>query len=289
MLNSRDEITQFPVKKTLRSRDRLFDLSNPIIMGILNCTPDSFYAASRSTEANSILHLADNMVSDGAQVLDVGGYSTRPGGQPVECTEELSRIKEVIPLLRKNFPDILLSLDTFRSEVAEFGLNEGVDVINDVTGGQFDEHMWSVLERFKPIYILMHSNGCPFDFHAKSSSTLTSATLITYFSEKLDRLKSIGLHDVILDPGFGFSKSLTENYSLLRNLNDFRCLGFPILAGISRKSMIGKVLDSSSEHALNGTTVLNSFALLNGAGILRVHDVKEAAETIKLLNKILEM
>jgi dihydropteroate synthase len=258
-------------------------------MGILNCTPDSFYASSRSTDASAILRLADKMVSDGATMLDIGGYSTRPGSQQIDSTEELFRVKEFIPLLRNTFPDVLLSLDTFRPEVAEFGLKEGVDIINDVTGGQSDEQMWAVLETFKPIYILMHSNGNPYDFHAKSNSNLTSASLVNFFSEKLDRLKSIGLHDVIIDPGFGFSKSVTENYSLLKNISDLQCIGHPILVGVSRKSMIGKVLDCSSDDALNGTTVLNSFALLNGTQILRVHDVKEAVETIKLLNKILEM
>jgi dihydropteroate synthase len=285
MLNSRVEITHFPVKKTLRSGDRLIDISQPLIMGILNATPDSFYAKSRISQETAVLDCAEKMILSGATILDIGGYSTRPGAKELSSEEECKRTIPLVRSIKKAFPDVLLSLDTFRPEVAQQGLEEGVDIINDVTGGQYDENIWKVLEKYRPIYVVMHSNGKPFRFHDSLDNEILFSELISFFSQQIERLRSIGIHDILLDPGFGFSKSLKDNYHLLNELPSLRCLGHPILAGLSRKSMITKLLECTAEEALNGTTVLNTVALLQGASVLRVHDVRAAAEILTLLKQ----
>ena len=259
------------------------DLTSPKLMGILNITPDSFYDGGKYTDPESYLHRADKMISEGAAIIDIGGASSRPGAAEVSSAEEWNRLEPVLSDLRKNFPQICISIDTFHSEVAEKALNSGADMINDISGGTFDKKMPALIGENNTPYVIMHIKGRPGDMQKDPFYNNVVDDISEFFKRQIEVFTSNGADQLILDPGFGFGKTLEHNYSLLHSLNTFTSLGYPLLAGISRKSMINKVLDIKAEEALNGTTVLNTIALLNGAKILRVHDVKEAMESIRLV------
>lgn len=277
------EDSYFRSKNSIRLGKNLFSLEHPAIMGILNCTPDSFYEESRNKSVISILKNAEKQISDGATILDIGGYSSRPNADHVSVEEEIERTKEAIISIRNEFPEIAISIDTFRSEVARIALESGANIINDISGGEIEPAIWNVAAHYQCPYILMHMRGTPKNMQEQTDYKHLFKDISSYFSLKINQLKEIGLHDVILDPGFGFSKTLEQNYELVNHLSDFHFLERPILVGFSRKSMIYRLLTCSPEEALNGTTILNTKAILQGAKILRVHDVKEAAEILKLL------
>ena len=272
----------FSVKSTLNLRGNLVSLDTPKVMGILNVTPDSFYEGSRTTSLADIIVKAGQMLKEGAFILDIGGYSTRPGADAISIETELERVLPAIEAIHKTFPDAYISIDTFRSVVAKAAVSAGASLVNDVSGGNLDDQMFKTVASLKVPYILMHMRGTP-----ETMKTLTDYyhllnDITAELSIKCSTLKYLGVADIIIDPGFGFTKTIEQNYDILRNLGYFKRLKLPILAGLSRKSMIYKRLDSTAQEALNGTTALNMAALMNGASILRVHDVKEAAETIKL-------
>jgi dihydropteroate synthase len=276
----------FSVNKTLNVQGRLIDLSTPKIMGVLNVTPDSFYADSRVTELTSVLQRAEVMVQEGADFLDVGGYSSRPGATDISESEELKRVVPVIETLRKEFPGIVLSIDTFRSEVAQSALYAGADMINDITGGEGDAKMYAVAAHTNAPYVLMHMRGTPQTMNQLTQYEDLLQEMIDYFHVRLEKLKQAGVKDVIVDPGFGFAKTVEQNFKLLHSLEGLQILEKPLLVGLSRKSMVWRTLETTPEHALNGTTVLNTVALLKGAAILRVHDVKAAREAIVLTSRL---
>jgi dihydropteroate synthase len=277
------EDTHFPINRHLRLKDKLFDLSTPKVMGIVNLTPDSFYQSSRISADKELLKHVESMLNDGMDILDLGGYSSRPGAKNVSIQDEIDRVKIPIQQIKNAFPSLPLSLDTFRSEVAEVGINEGVELINDISAGLLDERILDVVASAKVPYIAMHMLGNMETVHNTFEYGELFNEMVRYFSERISTLQSKGIHDIILDPGFGFSKSIEQNYQLLNQLDQFQLLEKPILVGFSRKSMIYKKLNKTAEESLNGTTVLNTIALSKGASILRVHDVKEAKEIISLL------
>lgn len=281
---SRVEDTHFPKSKYLRVQDKLIDLSIPRVMGIVNVTPDSFYSVSRQSDESSLLKTVHQMIEDGADFIDLGGFSTRPGAETISEEEELERVLKPIASIKKEFPSTILSLDTFRAKVAKCGIEEGVDIINDISGWQYDPELLNVIASTKTPYILMHSGKSFSEMHKSSKNDVLFRDMIYYFSEKLQQLTKLGIADVIIDPGFGFSKTLDQNYDLLSKLELFHLLERPILIGLSRKSMIYKKLELSAEESMNGTTILNTQAIIKGASILRVHDVKEAKQIINLLN-----
>lgn len=278
----------FPEKpRYINAGGRLIDLSVPRVMGILNITTDSFYAGSRYNSENEILKAATKMIEEGADILDVGGYSSRPGAKDISVEEESTRVLKAIKLINKELPDTIISVDTFRSGIAREAVVEcGALMINDISGGEADTSMFETVRRLNVPYILMHMKGVPRTMHIKPVYEDIVADILKWFGERIYMLNSAGLKDIIIDPGFGFGKTIDNNFELLRRLGDFSITGLPLLVGISRKSMIWKTLNISSEEALNGTTALNEIALANGADILRVHDVKEAVQTIKLTEKI---
>lgn len=283
MQNSKVEDTKFPRNTSIRVRDMLFDLSTPKVMGIVNVTPDSFYGESRTAQEN-LLSIVEKMLTEGMQIVDIGGYSSRPGAANITVKEELNRVIPAISAIRKAFPDLLISLDTFRSEVAEEGILAGADIINDISGFSIDPKLVDVVAKYNVPYILMHMRGTPETMQSLTDYDSIFNDMIFYFSEKIEILKKAGVNDIIIDPGFGFSKTIDQNYYLLDHLDDFLILGKPILTGLSRKSMIYKRLNTSPEDdaTLDGTIALNKIALQKGASILRVHDVKEAVGLIKL-------
>lgn len=274
--------TVFYSKKTLNLGGRLLDLTRPAVMGIINVTPDSFYDGGRLQDDASIVRKAAALLEAGAQVLDVGGYSSRPGATEISEEEELSRVVPAIRAIMKSFPGCYLSVDTFRSEMARRALEEGASIINDISGGAMDEKIADVAAAYNAPYILMHMNGTPQTMATLNTYEDILDEMLAYFLEKITVLKEKGIKDIIIDPGFGFSKNIAQNYFILKNLEVFKILGLPVLAGISRKSMIYKKLHTSADNALNGSTVLHTVALSKGANILRVHDVKEASEAILL-------
>jgi len=272
--------------QTLNCRGQLIDLSKPKVMGIINITPDSFYDGGKTFSEKEILKQAEKLLSEGATFLDVGGYSTRPGAEEVSEKDEIERAAGAIETILKSFPQALISVDTFRSKVAKKAVEAGAAIVNDVSGGTLDAEMYKVVAKLKVPYILMHMRGNP-----KTMAKLTKYKNVTIdvlkdLAEKIALAKSEGINDIIADPGFGFAKTRQQSFQLLNNLELFQNLDVPILAGISRKSMIYKTLDTSAENALNGTTSLNTIALLKGASILRVHDVKEAVECVKLFENL---
>jgi dihydropteroate synthase len=272
----------FSVNKTLNLRGKPIDLSVPRIMGILNVTPDSFYDGFRYTDEASVLQQAEKMISEGVDIIDVGGYSTRPGAEPISTEEELQRAIPAIVAIRKKFPDVCLSIDTFRSEVARQAVEHGASMVNDISGGELDAAMFSTVAHLHVPYVLMHMRGTPQTMNGLTDYDDLVRDLIDYFHPKIFRLHQLGLTDIIIDPGFGFAKTVEQNFELLSRLNSLRLLGKPVLAGLSRKSMIWRTLKTTPENALNGTTALHAVALVNGASLLRVHDVREAKETISL-------
>ncbi len=267
---------------SLNIKGQLFSLDEPIVMGILNVTPDSFYEGSRVNSIEKILSKAEKMLQEGARILDVGGYSSRPGADHISEEEELRRIIEPIIQIKKEFPESILSIDTFRRKIAEVALDKGADIVNDISGGSLDESMFDlIIERNIP-YIMMHMKGDPQTMKSLNQYDYLLKEVTSYFAEKIWKLETNGVNDIIIDPGFGFAKNREQNFHLLNHLDYLKHMEKPILAGLSRKSMIFKSLDISQDEALNGTTVLNVLALQKGASILRVHDVKPALEAIKL-------
>lgn len=271
---------------TINCKGNLIDLATPKAMGILNITPDSFYSESRKTSITTLLKSAEEMLEQGATFLDIGGYSTRPGADDISETEELERVIPAIEAILKNFPESILSIDTFRSKVAIGALEAGAAMVNDISAGNLDEKMMQVIADFQAPYIMMHMRGTPQTMKDLNSFTDLTQDILFYFSEKIAAARALGINDIIADPGFGFSKNIAQNFELLSKLKKFQVLKVPILAGLSRKSTIYKTLNCSPKEALNGTTVLNTMAIANGASILRVHDVKEAMESIKLMGQL---
>ena len=256
-------------------------------MGIINITPDSFYDGGKTFSEKEILKQAEEMLSEGATFLDVGGYSSRPGAEEISEAEETKRVVEAIEIILKNFSEALISVDTFRSEVAQKAVEAGACIINDISGGTLDANMYKTASKLKVPYILMHMRGTPKTMATLNDYKNVTIEVIKYLSEKISLARAEGINDIIIDPGFGFAKTRAQSFQVLNNLELFQNLGVPVLAGVSRKSMIYKTLETSAENALNGTTSLNTIALLKGASILRVHDVKEALECI-ILNQNLK-
>ncbi len=275
--------TVFQKKQTLNCRGKLLDLSTPVVMGILNLTPDSFYDGGEINSIDAAIEKCSLMLEEGAAIIDVGAYSSRPGAEDISEEEELKRLLPYLKELVINFPDAVFSVDTFRANVAEKAIENGASIINDISGGN-DEMFQTVRELGVP-YILMHIKGTPQTMQQNLKEGKILNEVIMYFSEKLNKLHKLGVNDIILDPGFGFGKTLEQNYELLKAFEQFRIFDKPVLAGISRKSMINKVLGTKPEAALNGTTVLNTLLIEKGAAILRVHDVKEAVEAVKLVQQ----
>ena len=277
----------FPQKYTFQIKGRVYSLDKPKIMGILNLTPDSFFEGSRvRLEEKMILNTAEKMISEGADFLDIGGYSTRPGALDISMEEEVQRVAPGISLIKREFPETLISVDTFRSGVAKHAVESGADLINDISAGNLDSQMLATVAKLDIPYIAMHMRGTPQTMQEETIYQDLIPEILSYFSQKLEQFRKLGIKDVIIDPGFGFAKTREQNFQLLRDLKRFNALGLPILAGVSRKSMIYKTLQISPSEALNGTTALNMFALSQGANILRVHDVKEAKETVTLFEQL---
>jgi dihydropteroate synthase len=276
----------FSRKFSLNIKGKLFDLSSPKIMGILNATPDSFYKESRISGKKKILTKAHQMLSEGAHILDIGGFSTRPNAKEVSQEQEIQRVLPLIEIIISELPEAIISIDTFRSAVAQKAIEAGAAIINDVSGGQSDEEMFETVTSLKTPYILMHIRGTPTNMMADVNYENVTKDVVDFFVKQTTKLKEMGHNDIIIDPGFGFSKNLKQNYELLNHLSHLHMVGYPVLIGVSRKSMIYKLLNTTPEMALNGTNVLNFASLEKGARILRVHDVKEARETIELFNAI---
>ena len=271
---------------TINCKGTLIDLKKPKVMGVLNITPDSFYDGGKYKDEVSILKQVEKLLDAGATFVDVGAYSSKPGATNISEEEELKRILPVVNLLITNFPDIYLSIDTFRSVVARRCLENGAAMINDISAGNMDDKMMQTISEFKVPYVMMHMKGNPQNMSQQTNYSNLLEEILYYFSEKVAAAKSYGINDIILDPGFGLAKNTFQNFSLLQHLNLFKTFELPILVGLSRKSMIYKTLGTNPDQALNGTTALNTYALTKGANILRVHDVKEAVECIELLEAL---
>lgn len=273
-------------KTTLNVKGRLVDLSSPCVMGILNLTTDSFYSNSRIGSVELALQRAENILNEGGKFIDIGAYSSRPGADDVSEQEETDRIVPVVEAIVGRFPEALISIDTFRAKVARNAIEAGAHVINDIAAGNMDETMFQTVADLQVPYIMMHMKGTPQTMQQNTNYENLMLEMSNYFSDKVSQLQSLGVHDIILDPGFGFAKTLNQNYEVLQYMTDLDFFELPVLAGLSRKSMIYKFLGGGPEQALNGTTTLNTIALMKGANILRVHDVKAAAECIALVTKI---
>ena len=271
---------------TINCKGQLIDLASPKVMGILNVTPNSFFDGGKYKTESVILSQVGKMLTDGATFIDVGAYSSKPSAEFVSEKEELNRIVPVVNLILEKFPDCLISIDTFRSEVAKVCLENGAAIINDISAGNLDDKMLETIAKYNVPYIMMHMRGTPQTMQTMANYDNIVKEMLFYFSERVAKARSYGINDLIIDPGFGFAKTLEQNYEVLRKLGLFEMLELPLLAGFSRKSMIYKTLHSTAEEALNGTSVLNTIALTKGAKILRVHDVKEAMECVTLFNKL---
>lgn len=269
---------------TLNCKGRLLVLDRPIVMGIINITPDSFYGNSRKTGEEAIVKQAEKMLTEGATILDIGGQSTRPGSERIGATEEIERVVPAIQLISTHFPETIISIDTYHAAVAKAAVEAGASVVNDISSGEMDSGMLDTVASLKTPYICMHMLGSPENMQQSPRYHDVTLEVIDYLAQKIKLCYSKGIHDVIADPGFGFGKTIQHNFTLLKSLDAFKMLGVPVLVGLSRKSTIYKTLGTTAEEALNGTTVLNTLSLMNGAHILRVHDVKEAIETIQLFN-----
>lgn len=269
---------------TLNLRGRLLELHEPQIMGILNVTPDSFFSESRTPDEEHIAQRVKQMMNDGADMIDIGGYSSRPGANDVSTEEEMNRLRRGLRIIRKLYPDVPVSVDTFRADVARMCIEEeGADIINDISGGMMDRQMFRTVAQLHVPYIMMHMQGTPDSMQLAPHYENLRQEVMLYFAERIDRLCQMGAKDIIVDPGFGFGKTMEHNYELMAHLEDFHVFGLPLLVGISRKTMIYKLLGGTPQTSLNGTTVLNTIALTKGAHILRVHDVKEAAEAKRIV------
>ncbi len=274
--------TVFNKKVTLNAGGKLIDLSTPKVMGIINLTPDSFYARSRKPAVDEAIQQAGKMLTEGATFLDLGAYSSRPGADDISGQEETDRLLPVVEAIVAVYPEAILSVDTFRSSVAEAAIKAGAHMINDISGGQLDENMFATVARLQAPYILMHMKGNPKTMQQLADYEDVFGEVYDYFASRYHQLKQLGLNDVIIDPGFGFAKKPEHGYILMSRLQEFEPLELPILIGISRKKMIHGLLGVTANEALNGTTALNTIALTKGANILRVHDVKEAVEAVKV-------
>ena len=271
---------------TINCKGQLIDLEIPKVMGILNITPNSFFDGGKYKDESEILSQVAKMLSDGATFIDIGAYSSKPNAEFVSETEEMNRIIPVIDLILNKFPEALLSIDTFRSEVAKVAIENGAAIINDISAGKLDDKMLETVAKYNVPYIMMHMRGTPQTMQTMTHYDDIIKEMLFYFSERVSMARSFGINDLIVDPGFGFAKTLEQNYEVLQKLELLKILDLPLLAGVSRKSMIYKVLNTTANEALNGTTVLNTVALSKGAKILRVHDVKEAMEAVVLFEKI---
>lgn len=271
----------------IRVNGMLMDLSMPRVMGVLNITPDSFYEECRSMDTESIVRRADIILSEGADMIDLGAYSSRPGADDVSEEEEITRLCSALEVLKDKYPSAVFSIDTFRSRVAEICVKEyGASIINDISGGEMDSHMFETVAELQVPYILTHIQGTPQSMQKAPKYDNLRREVLLFFSEKVKQLRDLKVNDIILDPGFGFGKSLEHNYQMMAHLDDFEIFNLPLLVGVSRKSMIYKLLDTDPKGSLNGTTVLNTVSLLKGANILRVHDVREAVEAVRIVNEL---
>jgi dihydropteroate synthase len=278
--------TFFLKKNTINCKGKLLNLDELAVMGILNLTPDSFFDGGKHNNEQIIVNEVKKMLDDGANIIDIGGYSSRPGAKDVSETEELNRVLPIIELLVNEFPEIIISIDTFRSEVAKQAINAGAAIINDISAGNMDEMMFATVKELQVPYIIMHMQGTPETMQENPTYNNVTLDIIDFFAEKVNKLNKLGVNDIIIDPGFGFGKTVEHNYELLNNLEQFEILEAPILVGFSRKSMINKVLNTTPKEALNGTTTLNTLALSKGANILRVHDALEAKQVVQLYNTL---
>ena len=286
-------LLSYRMKKTMKTplyinvNGRLMDLSEPQVMGILNVTPDSFYARSRSETEKDIVQRLHQIIDEGASIIDIGGYSSRANAEHISAEEEMNRLRNGLEIIRKHSPNAVVSVDTFRADVAKMCVEEyGVAIINDISAGQMDEQMFPTIAKLGVPYIIMHMKGTPQDMQVSPKYDHFLKEIFYYFSEKVQKLRDLGVKDIIIDPGFGFGKTIEHNYELMNHLEEFSLFELPLLVGVSRKSMIYKLLETTPEEALNGTTALHTIALLKGAHILRVHDVKEAVESIKIVQKM---
>jgi dihydropteroate synthase len=278
------KIIEKDLMNSINCNGKLLCLDEPVVMGIINATPDSFYKGHLNMSGGDVLALAGKMIADGAAILDIGGLSTRPGSKPVSVQEETDRVLPVIEVINANFPEIILSIDTYHSAVAQAAVKAGAGIVNDISGGNLDMGMMHITASLGVPYICMHMKGTPATMQQKAIYENVVSEVLDFFIAKVDACHKAGIKDVIIDPGFGFAKTIEHNFQLLKALAVLKITGKPILAGLSRKSTIYKTLGVTAAEALNGTTVLNTMALMNGASILRVHDVKEASEAIKLFN-----
>ncbi len=281
-----DKNTVFPVKKTLNVAGRLVDLSVPKVAGILNLTPDSFYDGGRNNSREFALKRIELMLSEGADMIDIGAYSSRPKAEHISEEGELSRLLPVLKAVVKEFPEAVISIDTFRSGIANAAIGEGAHIINDISGGELDAEMFAVVKKLGVPYILMHMKGSPQTMLQEAFYEDVVYEVFQYFSRKIKILTNCGIKDIIIDPGFGFAKKPEHSFELLKNLEQFKLLGHPLMAGLSRKSMIYQTLDTNAEEALNGTVSANTIALMKGASILRVHDVKAAVEAVRIVERV---
>ena len=273
--------------RTINVNGQLMELQSPQVMGILNITPDSFYAGSRKQTEADILSRTRQILEEGASIIDIGAYSSRPNAEHISPDEEMQRLRTALHLINRDFPDAVISIDTFRADVARMCVEEyGAAIINDISAGRMDEQMFTTIAQLGVPYIIMHMQGTPQDMQTNPHYENLLKEVFFYFSEKVQKLRDLGVKDIILDPGFGFGKTLEHNYQLMNHLEEFSVFDLPLLVGISRKSMIYKLLESTPEEALNGTSILNTIALLKGANFLRVHDVKAATEAIAIVQKM---
>ncbi|WP_293312583.1 dihydropteroate synthase [Pedobacter sp. UBA5917] len=276
----------FEPKQSLNIKGKLIDLSTPKVMGILNITPDSFYSNSRTKTIDEALSKAEQFLNEGATFIDIGGYSSRPGAKDISEAEETDRLVPVVESLTAAFPEAVISIDTFRAKVAEETILAGAHIINDIASGDMDDKMFETVARLQVPYMMMHMQGTPQNMQQNPVYNNVLLEVIDYLAEKVAALRALHVHDVIIDPGFGFGKTIAHNYELLNQMEAFKIFKLPILVGFSRKGMIYKTLGNTAADALNGTTVLNTIALQKGAGILRVHDVKEAVECVRLVGML---
>ena len=273
---------------TININGKLLDLSEPQVMGILNITPDSFYAESRKEDEEAIEKRTRQIVEEGASIIDIGAYSSRPGADDVSPAEEMERLRKGLSVVRRLYPEAVVSVDTFRANVAKMCVEEfGVGIINDIAGGEMDKDMFKTVAELGVPYIMMHMKGTPKDMQTAPHYDNMMQEIIGYFARKVQQLRDMGAKDIILDPGFGFGKTIDDNYELMAHLADLRIFELPILVGVSRKSMIYKLFGTTPQEALNGTSVLGTLALERGASILRVHDVRECAEVVEIVKKIM--
>ena len=290
MLFTRKKEPFYARKKTITLDGRLIEIDHPMVMGILNVTSDSFYDGGKYVSNKAILKRAEKILEEGGEIIDIGAYSTRPGARDIPVLEEVDKLKSAVRMVRKEFPDAIISIDTFRASVARDIVNEtGPCIINDISGGTMDDKMFETVAELGVPYIMMHIQGTPKTMQQNPHYNDVVQEILMFFAERVQQLKLLGVKDVILDPGFGFGKSVDHNFELMNRLDSFGLFQFPLLVGVSRKSMIWKLLGTTAAESLTGTTTLNTVALMGGADILRVHDVKEAVETIKIYSKLKSM